>query len=588
MSYRAPVEDMAFALRQLAGIGRLSGDHYEAFDDDLIDPILEEAGKLASDVLAPLNQSGDEQGAQLTGDGVVAPHGFAEAYRQFAEGGWMGLAAPVEWGGQGLPRTLSNAVLEMLHGSNMSFGLCPMLSAGAIEALLAHGGDAEKKKYLPKLISGEWTGTMNLTEPQAGSDVGALKTKAVPQEDGSYRISGQKIYITWGDHDMTDNIIHLVLARLPDAPEGSRGISLFVVPKVLVNEDGSLGERNSVQCIGLEKKIGIHASPTCVMEYDGATGWLVGEENKGLACMFTMMNAARLNVGLEGVGVSEAAYQTAYAYANERKQGKVDGVDGPAPILHHADIRRTLTTMRAHTMAARAICYACGVAADLSDAAEDEATREAARLREELLTPIAKAWSTDTGVEMASLGVQIHGGMGFMNETLAAQLYRDARIAPIYEGTNGIQAIDLVGRKLSMSGGRAMDEMIEEVRETARAARETNDPQLGQIADRLVASADALREATDWMKAAMRDEREKGLSGATAYLELAGDVIGGHFLTKGALSARADNSSLRGRMTALAGFFAETSLAEAPGRVSGITRGGDSFLAESEALFGLS
>ena len=588
MSYRAPVEDMAFALRQLAEIGRLSGEHFEAFDDELIDPILEEAGKLASDVLAPLNQTGDEQGAQLTGDGVVAPHGFAEAYRQFAEGGWMGLAAPVEWGGQGLPRTLSNAVLEMLHGSNMSFGLCPMLSAGAIEALLAHGGEAEKKKYLPKLISGEWTGTMNLTEPQAGSDVGALKTKAVPQEDGSYKISGQKIYITWGDHDMTDNIIHLVLARLPDAPEGSRGISLFVVPKVMVNEDGSLGERNGVQCIGLEKKIGIHASPTCVMEYDGATGWLVGEENKGLACMFTMMNAARLNVGLEGVGVSEAAYQTAYAYANERKQGKVDGVDGPAPILHHADIRRTLTTMRAHTMAARAICYACGVAADLSDAAEDEATREAARLREELLTPIAKAWSTDTGVEMASLGVQIHGGMGFMNETLAAQLYRDARIAPIYEGTNGIQAIDLVGRKLSMAGGRAMTDMIDEVRETARAARETNDPQLGQIADRLVAAADALGEATDWMKAAMKDEREKGLSGATAYLELAGDVIGGHFLTKGALSARADNSALRGRMTALAGFFAETSLAEAPGRVSGITRGGDSFLAESEALFGLS
>ena len=587
MGYRAPVEDMAFALRQLAGIDRLAGGHFENFDNELIDPILEEAGKLASDVLAPLNQTGDEQGAQLTGDGVVAPHGFAEAYRQFAEGGWMGLAAPEEWGGQGLPRTLANAVMEMLHGANMSFGLCPMLSAGAIEALLAHGGEAEQKKSLPKLISGEWTGTMNLTEPQAGSDVGALKTKAVPQEDGSYAISGQKIYITWGDHDMTENIIHLVLARLPDAPEGSRGISLFVVPKVLVNEDGSLGARNGVKCIGLEKKIGIHASPTCVMEYDGATGWLVGEENKGLACMFTMMNAARLNVGLEGVGVSEAAYQTAYAYAQERKQGRVEGVDGPAPILHHADIRRTLTTMRANTMAARAICYACGVAADLVDSAGDEATREAARLREELLTPIAKAWSTDMGVEMASLGVQIHGGMGFMNETLAAQLYRDARIAPIYEGTNGIQAIDLVGRKLAMAEGRAMGDMVEEVRETARAARETNDPQLVQIADRLVAAADALDEATGWMKTAMKEDREKGLAGATAYLELAGDVIGGHFLAKGALSARADNSSLRGRMTALAGFFAETSLAEAPGRVSGITRGGDSFLAESEALFGL-
>ena len=587
MVYRPPIEDMAFALRTVAGVGRLAGTHFEAFDDELIDPILEEAGKLAADVLAPLNQPGDEQGAQLTGNGVVAPHGFAEAYKAFAEGGWMGLAAPEKWGGQGLPRTLANAVLEMLHASNMSFGLCPMLSAGAIEALVEHGHPAEQEKYLPKLVSGEWTGTMNLTEPQAGSDVGALKTKAVPQGDGSYRISGQKIYITWGDHDMTENIIHLVLARLPDAPEGSRGISLFVVPKVLVNEDGSLGERNGVKCIGLEKKIGIHASPTCVMEYEDATGWLVGEENKGLACMFTMMNAARLNVGLEGVGVAEAAYQTAYAYAQERKQGRVEGVDGPAPILHHADIRRTLTTMRAHVMASRAICYACGVAADLADSAEDEAERKTAKMREELLTPIAKAWSTDIGVEMASMGVQIHGGMGFMNETLAAQLYRDARIAPIYEGTNGIQAIDLVGRKLSMAGGQAMAEMIDEVRATARETRETNDPQLVQIADRLVAAADALEEATVWMAEAMKADKEKGLSGATAYLKLAGDVIGGHFLTKGALGARAEGGALRGRMTALAGFFAETALAEAPGRVSGITRGGDSFLSEGEALFGL-
>jgi alkylation response protein AidB-like acyl-CoA dehydrogenase len=587
MSYRPPIEDMAFALRKLAGIDRISGNYFEAFEDDLIEPILEEAGKLAGDVLAPLNQPGDEQGAQLTGSGVIAPHGFGAAYRQFAEGGWMGLSAPEKWGGQGLPRTLANAVLEMLHASNMSFGLCPMLSAGAIEALIEHGHKAEQERYLPKLVSGEWTGTMNLTEPQAGSDVGALKTKAEPQDDGSYRITGQKIYITWGDHDMTENIIHLVLARLPDAPAGSRGVSLFVVPKVLVNDDGSLGERNGVKCIGLEKKIGIHASPTCVMEYDDAKGWLVGEENKGLACMFTMMNAARLNVGLEGVGVAEAAYQTAYDYAQERKQGRVEGVEGPAPILHHADIRRTLTTMRAHTMASRAICYACGVAADLANSADDVETREAARMREELLTPIAKAWSTDIGVEMASLGVQIHGGMGFMNETLAAQLYRDARIAPIYEGTNGIQAIDLVGRKLSMAGGKAMANMITEIRETAREARESNDPQLGQIADRLAAAAEALEEATGWMAEVMTSDREKGLAGATAYLGLAGDVIAGHFLARGALSARADNSALRGRMTALAGFFAETSLAEAPGRVSGITRGGDSFLAESEALFGI-
>ncbi len=587
MAYEAPVEDMAFALKSMARLDRLSGRAFPEFDMELIEPVLEEAGKLASEVLAPLNQPGDEQGAQLTGDGVVAPHGFAEAYRQFVEGGWMGLAAPVEWGGQGLPKVLANAVLELIHGANMSFGLCPMLSLGAIEALVAHGAREQQEKYLPKLIPGEWTGTMNLTEPQAGSDVGALKSKAVPNGDGSYAISGQKIYITWGDHDMAENIIHLVLARLPQAPAGSRGISLFVVPKVLVKDDGTLGERNKVQCIGLEKKIGIHASPTCVMEYDGATGWLVGEENKGLACMFTMMNSARLNVGLEGVGVGEAAYQTAYAYAQERKQGKADGVDGPAPILHHADIRRTLTTMRANVMAARSICYACGVAADLAETCEDESEREAARLREELLTPIAKAWATDVGVDVASLGVQIHGGMGFMNETLAAQLYRDARIAPIYEGTNGIQAIDLVGRKLSMAGGRAMEDMIVEVQATARTARETNDPQLVQIADRLAAAADALKEATTWMAEAMKADKEKGLSGATAYLKLAGDVIGGHFLTMGALAGRQESGPLRGRMTALAGFFAETSLAEAPGRVSGITRGGDSFLAESDALFGL-
>ena len=587
MAYHAPVEEMEFALREVAELARIEGSGFPEFDMDLVRPILEEAGKLANEVLAPLNQPGDEQGAQLTGQGVVAPHGFREAYQAFAEGGWMGLAAPTEWGGQGLPKTLANVVLEIIHGANMSFGLCPMLSLAAIEALVAHGTPDQQARYLPKLVSGEWTGTMNLTEPQAGSDVGALKTKAVPNGDGSYAISGQKIYITWGDHDMADNIIHLVLARLPDAPAGSKGISLFVVPKVLVNEDGSLGDRNGVHCIGLEKKIGIHASPTCVMEYDGAKGWLVGEENKGLACMFTMMNSARLNVGHEGVGVGEAAYQTAYEYAQERKQGRVEGVDGPAPILHHADVRRTLTTMRANVMAARAICYACGVAADLADTAEGD-TREAARLREDLLTPIAKAWSTDMGVEVASLGVQIHGGMGFMNETLAAQLYRDARIAPIYEGTNGIQAIDLVGRKLGMADGKAMADMITDVRETAQSARETNDPQLVYIADRLKAAAEALDEATVWMSEAMKTEREKGLASATAYLKLAGDVIGGHFLTQGAIAARADGGVIRGRMTALAGYFAETALAEAPGRVSGITRGGDSFMSESEALFGLS
>ncbi|KJS23904.1 MAG: acyl-CoA dehydrogenase [Hyphomonadaceae bacterium BRH_c29] len=589
MAYEAPIDDMAFTLQAVAGLSKLEGlQGFEAYDPDLIAPILEEAAKLARDVLAPLNQSGDAHGAQLTDDGVKAAPGFAEAYAQFRDGGWMGLAFPEEWGGQGLPKALALAVMEMVHGANMAFGLCPLLSFGAIEALLHHGTDAQKQAYLPNLVAGNWTGTMNLTEPQAGSDVGALKTKAVPNEDGSYAISGQKIYITWGDHDIAENIIHLVLARLPDAPAGSRGVSLFLVPKILLNEDGSLGARNSLKCIGLEKKMGIHASPTCVMEYDGATGWLIGEANKGLACMFTMMNAARLNVGLEGVAVGEAAYQTAFTYAQERKQGKAPGVEGPAPILHHADVRRTLTTMRARVAAARAICYACGVAADLAVSAPDEQARHAAKLREDLLTPIAKAWSTDMGVDIASMGVQIHGGMGFMNETLAAQLYRDSRIAPIYEGTNGIQAIDLVGRKLTGTNGESMRLILGDIDATIREARATNEPQLVQIADRLRAGADALREATDWMLTAMKErDQDKALSGATAYLALAGDVIGGHFLTKAATAARSGDLSARARNLALAGFFAETALASVPGRVPGITEGGATFLENSEALFGV-
>ena len=588
MAYTPPVTDISFALSKLAGLSKFEGHPaFETYDADLIDPILDEAGKLARDVLAPLNQTGDKAGAQLTTQGVKSAPGFAEAYAAFRDGGWMGLSAPEEWGGQGLPKVLGLAVMEMFHGANMAFALCPMLSFGAIEALLAHGTDEQQAMYLPKLVSAEWTGTMNLTEPQAGSDVGALKTKAIPNGDGSYAISGQKIYITWGDHDVAENIIHLVLARVPDAPAGSRGVSLFIVPKREVNADGSLGENNGVKCIGLEEKVGIHASPTCVMEYDGAKGWLIGEANKGLACMFTMMNSARLNVGLEGVGVGEAAWQTAFEYAQERKQGKAEGVSGAAPILHHADVRRMLTTMRAKVMAARSICYATGVAADMAEVGETEELRNQAKLREELLTPIAKAWSTDMGVEVASLGVQVHGGMGFMNETLAAQLYRDARIAPIYEGTNGIQAIDLAGRKLSMAGGAAMRSMLADIEQTAREAREANDPNLVQVADRLIDANKALAEATEWMKRMMQEDRDVALAGATAYLALAGDVIGGHFLTKGAVEARAEGGQIRGRMTALAGFYAETSLAAAPGAVASVTQGGQAMLAESEALFGI-
>jgi len=588
MSYAAPVEDIAFVLDSVAGLKSLEGrPAFPAYAHDLLTPILDEAAKLSRDVLAPLNAMGDKSGAVLTDGGVKAAAGFAEAYAAYRDGGWMGLAFPEANGGQGLPKALALAVMEMFHGANMAFTLCPMLTFGSIEALIAHGSPEQQQTYLPRLISGDWTGTMNLTEPQAGSDVGALKTRAVPNGDGSYAISGQKIYITWGDHDLAENIIHLVLARTPGAPEGSRGVSLFLVPKVLVNTDGSLGATNSLKCIGLEKKLGIHASPTCVMEYDGARGWLIGEENKGLACMFTMMNSARLNVGLEGVGVGEAAYQAAYAYAQERKQGKAPGVDGAAPILHHSDVRRTLITMRSKVMAARAICFACGIAADEAEAAETAAARTSAKLREDLLTPIAKAWSTDMGVEVASLGVQVHGGMGFMDETLAAQLYRDARIAPIYEGTNGIQAIDLVSRKLGRDGGAAMDAMLVDVRQTARDARSTNEPQLVSVADRLENAADTLQEATRWMVNAMDTDRETALAGATAYLALAGDVIGGHFLTRSAIASRAAHADLRGRMTALAGFYSETTLAEAPGRLPGITEGGAAALRESMALFGV-
>ncbi len=588
MAYTAPVDDIRFALTDVAEIGRLEGlESLKAYDPEILVPILSEAAKLAREVLAPLNKTGDARGSILTVTGVVSPPGFIEAYAAFREGGWMGLSAPETWGGQGLPKAVGLAVMEMVHAANMAFGLCPMLSLGAIEALLAHGTDQQKHLYLPKLVSGEWSGTMNLTEPQAGSDIGALRTKAEPRSDGSYAITGQKIYITWGDHDLTENIIHLVLARLPGAPEGSRGVSLFLVPKINLAADGTLGERNGVRCIGLENKMGIHASPTCVMEYAHATGWLIGQPNKGLACMFTMMNSARLNVGLEGVAVGEAAYQAAFSFAQERKQGRVNGIAGPAPILHHADIRRTLITMRARVAAARAICYACGVAADLAHASPDPVTRADAKAREDLLTPIAKAWSTDMGVEVASHAVQVHGGLGFMNDTLAAQLYRDARIAPIYEGTNGIQAIDLVGRKLAGTQGVSMRAMISEMKDTVRLARSTNDPQFVQIAMRLEAAIASLEASSDWLIETFKTNEARALAGATAYLNLAGDVIGGHFLTRGGLASRGLDPLIRAQQLALAGFFAETSLASVPGRVPAVTEGGAAFLNASEALFGI-
>src|SRR5918995_4657648 len=456
MTYRAPVADMLHAMRHVAGLDRalaegLCGD----LSLDLVETILEEAAKFAGDVLAPLNRVGDAQGAPLRDGRVVMPPGFKEAYEAWTEAGWNALPGPPEFGGQGLPILLNAACIEMWNAACMAYGLGPLLTMGGIEALHAHGSAELKERYLSKIVSGEWTATMNLTEPQAGSDLGALRTRAEPAGDGSYRITGSKIYITYGEHDLTDNIVHLVLARLPDAPPGTKGISLFLVPKVLPD-----GTANDLRCHSVEHKLGIHASPTCTMVYGdggGATGWLVGEENRGLACMFTMMNNARLAVGLQGVAIAERAYQQALGYANERKQGRAIGaVEGMSPIAVHPDVQRNLLTMKALTAASRAICYMTAEAIDRAHLEQDAAGRRRGHERAPPLTPGAKAFSTHVGMEIASLGVQVHGGMGFIEETGAAQHFRDARIAPIYEGTNGIQAIDLVTRKLPLSGGETV------------------------------------------------------------------------------------------------------------------------------------
>jgi alkylation response protein AidB-like acyl-CoA dehydrogenase len=532
MTYAAPLGDIRFALESCADFWSLK-PRFADLDADVLAAILDAAGDLSANTLAPLNRAGDRAGVRLEDDIVHAAPGFDAAYRAFVDGGWQGLAADPAFGGQGLPRALALAVFETVHAANMSFGLLPLLTLGAIEAIDQHGAPDQKQFYLAKLISGEWTGTMNLTEPQAGSDLGALTTKAARQADGSYAITGQKIFITWGEHDLAPNIIHLVLARIEGAPAGSKGISLFIVPKFR-DEDGS---RNAVRCIGVEEKMGIHASPTCTMAYEGATGWLIGEENRGLAAMFTMMNSARLNVGMEGVGVAEAAYQKALAYANERRQGG-------ALIVEHPDIKRMLMTMRAKIMAARAICFACAVAVDSGDKARDD-----------LLTPIAKAWSTDMAVEVTSLGVQIHGGMGFVEDGGAAQFYRDARIAPIYEGTNGIQAMDLYGRKLLGDRGEAMAALIAD----ALAAAEGGE---AGVRDALRGAAEALETATAYMLGAARAD---ALAGAFEYLMLAGDVAGGALLAKGVATDAAYAPLLR--------FFAATTLARAPSRMAAIELG---------------
>ena len=594
--YHAPLAEMQFVLTELAGladVAQLPG--CEDATPDTVAAILEEAGKFATDVLDPLNPVGDRAGVELAADGSVrTPPGFREAYRQFCELGWNGLAKDPEYGGQGMPHLVAAAVDEMWNASNMAFQLCPMLTSGAIEAIELNGSEELKRTYLPKMVSGEWTGTMNLTEPQAGSDLAAIRTKAMPQEDGSYRLHGSKIFITYGEHDYTDNIVHLVLARTPDAPAGTKGISLFVVPKFLVNADGTLGARNDVRCVSLEHKLGIHASPTAVLafgDHGGAVGYLVGEENRGLEYMFVMMNLARFGVGMQGVGVAERAYQRAVAYARDRVQGRVAGRGAAVtPILGHPDVRRMLLTMRANTEAARALGYVAAAALDRAHGHPDPDVRQRSLARAELLIPIVKGWSTEMAQEMTSLGVQVHGGMGYIEETGAAQHFRDARITTIYEGTTAIQANDLIGRKIVRDGGRALGAAIAEMRDV-HAALEGAGDELAFIGRRLRAGVDALESAGRWITTHFNDDPAAVLAGAAPFLELAGIVCGGAQLARAALVAAtrlrtgdADAAFMQAKL-ATARHFADHTLTQAPGLAETVMAGAHAVRAIADDAF---
>jgi len=580
MTFRAPARDLAFALK-VVGHSELLARAYPDLDDETVQAVLEAAAAFADNELAPLNRRGDLEGARYENGRVTAAPGFADAYRHFVEQGWNSLSADPAHGGQGLSKAMELAVFEMVHAANMAFGLCPMLTQAAIEALALHGTERQKRLVLPKLVSGEWTGTMNLTEPQAGSDLAALTTRAEPDGKGGYRLIGQKIFITWGDHDAADNICHLVLARTPDAPPGVKGISLFLATKKQVKDDGSLGGLNDLRAGSIEHKLGIHGSPTCVMLFEGAEAELVGELGQGLAHMFVMMNAARLQVGVQGVAIAERAFQQALAFSQERKQGRTTW-DADGMIYGHPDVRRTLMLMKARIEAARGICLTTGVLADLASRAETEEERTAARARQELLTPIAKAWSTDLGVDAASQGVQVHGGMGFIEETGAAQHYRDARIAPIYEGTNGIQAMDLIGRKVRLNGGETLRGLCGEMALSAEVLTET--AELVPVGRRMAVGIAALERATDWLVAA---DNAAALAAATPYLKLAGDVVGGWILGRQALAAAGSDDPWMIAKGALARLYASQILSLAPGLADAIADGaGDLEATPAAALVG--
>jgi acyl-CoA dehydrogenase len=590
--YQAPLKQMKFTLEHLADFAEVSAlEDFSSVDADTIEAVLEEAAKFASGVLAPTNVIGDRQGVKVVGDGVEVPAEFTDAYARFCEGGWPGIASNPEFGGQGLPKTLAVACDEMWAASNVAFALCPELSQGAILAMDRHGADDIKAMFLEKMVSGQWSGSMCLTEAQAGSDLSSLTTRAEPKGD-RYLITGQKIYITWGDHPMAENIVHLVLARLPDAPPGTKGISLFVVPKYKVNDDGSLGERNDNFCVSVEHKMGIHASPTCVLSFGdkgGAEGFLVGKPNEGLAAMFTMMNYMRLGVGVQGVGLADRSYQQAVAYARERVQGRAPGEKGKVAIIRHPDVRRMLLTMRALTQASRAICYYTASCLDRAAHGTDPESVAFHQARADLLTPIAKAWTTEASLEATSNGIQVHGGMGYVEETGAAQYYRDARIAPIYEGTNGIQAIDLVGRKLVRDGGATVSAFVSDMREVDAPLANAGD-EFAVVRSALARSLDELVQCSTYILT--NEKRDPELTGSAAfnYLMLLGTIIGGWQLARGALVAHeqlgagGDKPFLETQVV-MARFYAEQVLPRCTGYAAAVQSGSRSTMALAADAF---